>query len=152
MGVVRVEVADGIDFIDQPLIAQGGEHFTHVSAVDGLHDALLEVHGEALIEPEVVPGGIGDEVAAPRVGEFVRHEGHERAVSGNDGGGGKRQARVFHSAEGEGRREDEQVIPLPGIGAVQFLSSEQELLHFGKFIGSLVNQVGRRIHCAALAD
>ena len=77
MGVVRIEVADGVDFIDQSLVAQRGEHLTHVPAVDGLHDALLEVDGEALIEPEVIPRGIGHEVAAPGVGEFVCHEGHQ---------------------------------------------------------------------------
>jgi len=152
MGVVRIEVTDGVNFIDQPLVAQGGEHFTHVPAVDGLHDPLLEVDREALIEPEVIPCGVGHEVAAPGVGEFVRHEGHEGAVSGDDGRGGKRQARVFHSAKGEGRRKDEQVIALPGIRAVKVFCGDQEVLHFGEFIGGLVNQVGRGVHCAALAD
>ena len=49
VGVVGVDVHDGIHLVDQALIAQGAEHFTDVSAVDGLHDALLKVHGEAFV-------------------------------------------------------------------------------------------------------
>ena len=77
VGVVWVEIADGVHLVDQPLVAQGGEHFAHVPTVDGLHDALLEIDGEAFIQPEIIPRGIRHEVAAPGMGQFVGHEGHQ---------------------------------------------------------------------------
>ena len=48
-------------------------------------------------------------------------EGDQRAVAGDDGGGGEREAGVLHAAVGEARREDQQVVAAPAVGTVEAL-------------------------------
>ena len=67
VGVIGIRVHDFINLVDQSLVAQSGEHLRDFTAVHGFHDALFEVDGEAFIEPEIIPGGIGHKVSAPAV-------------------------------------------------------------------------------------
>ena len=61
-------------------------------------NAPLEEDGEALVHPEVLPRAIGDEVAAPRVGDLVRHHVGLAAVAGDERRRHERQTRVLHPA------------------------------------------------------
>ena len=45
--------------------AQRGLHFLTLAAVHFFDDAPFQVNGEALVKPEIAPGGVGDEVAGP---------------------------------------------------------------------------------------
>ena len=119
----------GFQLVLQPVPAQNLFLHRPVMAVDRLHDPVLEIGGETLVQPEVVPGGVGDQIAGPGVGQFVRHQRDQRLVAGDDGRGGEGQFGVFHPAEREGRRQEQQVIPAPAIGAVQFLG---RVHHFGR--------------------
>ena len=114
------------------LPAQQREHLGVVAAVDRLHDAALEVDGEAFVEPEVVPRRVGDEVARPGVGQLVRHEVHQRAVAGQDGRRGEGEARVLHPAEREAGRQHQDVVLPPAIRPVNFLRRVDHLLRVGQ--------------------
>ena len=46
-------------------------HGRHFLAVQRFEDAGGDVGGEAFVEPEVLPGGVGHQVARPAVGQFV---------------------------------------------------------------------------------
>ena len=59
VGVIRIGVHNLVHLVHQPLITQGREHLGNLSAVDGFHDPLLEINGKALIQPKVIPGGVG---------------------------------------------------------------------------------------------
>ena len=141
VGIVGVDIHDGVHLVDQALVTQGAEHFTDVSAVDGLHDALLEVHGEAFVQPKVIPCRIGHEVATPAVCELVRHKGNEAAISCDDGGGGKRQSWVLHAAKGECCGEHKQVVTLPRVLAVEPFGRHEHVLHFGKLVFYGIDQI-----------
>ena len=58
-------------------------------------DAPLEVGRPALVEPEVLPAGVGDEVAGPGVREFVGDDVDVSAVVGDEGGCGEGVAKVY---------------------------------------------------------
>ena len=77
MGVIWVQILNGIDLVDQALVAQRCEHFADFSAINGLHDALLEIDREPFVQPKVIPCGVRDEVATPAVCQFVGHQGHQ---------------------------------------------------------------------------
>ena len=49
-------------------------HIGDVFTVHGLHNAVFEIDRESFIQPEIVPVGIGYQVAAPTVGEFMCYE------------------------------------------------------------------------------
>ena len=150
MGVVGVQILNGIHLVHQALVAQCGQHFTGFSPVDGFHDALLKVDGEAFIEPKVIPCGIGHEVPAPGVRQFVGHEGDQRAVSRDDRRRGKRQPWILHATKRKGCRQDEQVVAVPSVGAVELFCSEQQLLHFAKLVCRSIDEFRHGIHGAPL--
>ena len=121
-----------VDDLLEILQAEARQHLGVVAAVDRLHDAALEVDGEAFVEPEVVPRRVGDEVAGPRVRQLVRHQVHQRAVAGQDGGRGEGEARILHPAEGKARRQHQDVVLSPAIRAVNFLRGVDHLLRVGQ--------------------
>ena len=100
----------------------------HALAVQRLDDAAFEVGGEAFVEPEVVPGGVGDEVARPGMRELVRDERDERLVAGDHRRRGERQPRVLHAAERERRRQHQQVVASPAVRSVERLGGRDHLL------------------------
>ncbi len=46
-------------------------HLGALGRVQGLDDTAFEIGGEALVQPQVLPGGVGHQVARPGVGQFV---------------------------------------------------------------------------------
>jgi hypothetical protein len=84
---VGVGLAVALDRVLQRFPADDGREVAVGFAVDGGLDAALEVRGPAFVEPEVLPGGGGDEVAAPAVREFVRDYVDVLLVAGYDGRG-----------------------------------------------------------------
>ena len=77
-----------------------------VAAVDDGLDAPLQVRRPAFVEPEVLPRCVRDQVARPRMAEFVRDHVHVLAVARDDGRRRKCVDWVLHSAIWEGRWED----------------------------------------------
>ena len=67
--------------------AHRGEAFGERAGADveigapGLPDAEAHPVGEALVQPDVVPPGRGDEIAEPLVGELVRDDHAEGALA-----------------------------------------------------------------------
>ena len=60
---VGARCTESLDFVVELLARDQSEHLGVVGPIQGLHDAMFEVGREALVEPEVVPAGVGDEVA-----------------------------------------------------------------------------------------
>lgn len=60
--------------VGQRFPSDDGREMTVRLAMNGSQDPSLQVHGPSLIQPEMLPRGIGDEVAAPAVGELVRND------------------------------------------------------------------------------
>ena len=152
VGVVGVHVHDGVHLVHQPLVAQCAQHLADVAAIDCLHDALFEVHGEAFVEPEIVPRGVGDQVATPTVGQFVGHERHQASVARNDGGRGECESWIFHASEREGGRKDQEVVAFPSVFAVQVFGGHQHVLHLGEFELCGVDQIRRCVHSGVRTD
>ena len=127
-----VAVAELGDRVAQRLPADdGAEVAPGVGAVDEGLDAALEVRGPAFVEPEVLPGAGGDEVAGPRVRELVGDDVDVLAVAGDDGRGCESVDWVLHAAVGEGCGEDEDVVLLPGVGVDEGFGGSEERLGRG---------------------
>ena len=65
------------------------------------------------VEPEVLPGLVGDEVAGPRVRDLMNDDIREGTVAGKESGCDKGEARVLHPTVREGRWHAQHVIPAP---------------------------------------
>src|SRR3546814_3840825 len=65
---------------------QIGLHRRALGAVDALDDAVLGIGGEAFVEPEIVPGRVGDEIARPAMRKLVRDHADQALVAGDDRG------------------------------------------------------------------
>src|SRR3546814_3601377 len=63
---------------------QIGLHRRALGAVDALDDAVLGIGGEAFVEPEIVPGRVGDEIARPAMRKLVRDHADQALVAGDD--------------------------------------------------------------------
>ncbi len=103
-------------------------HLGHLLAVQRLGDARLDVGGEAFVEPDVLPAGIGHQVARPAVRQFMGHQRHQRPVADDHGRGGEGQGRVLHAAERERGRQHQDVVAAPAIRTVQLLGGGDHLL------------------------
>ena len=90
-------------------------------AVDLFQDAALGVDREALVEPEIVHGGVGHQVAGPAVGQFVGYYVDLAAVASQQGGREEGEARILHAAVRKCGRHDEHVETRPIVGAEQLL-------------------------------
>src|SRR5205085_4953006 len=106
MRIAAVGSKIGYSFL-QVFQSQESLHVRKRLSIQGFHDAVLKVHGESFVHPEVVPGGIGHKVARPGMGELMRDEARERTVAGYDRGGAEREPRIFHSAEREAWRKND---------------------------------------------
>ena len=109
-----------------------------LASVDRLHDPVLEIGGEALVEPAVGPDGVGDEVARPAVGELVRDEADQAAVAGDEGRRQESEGRVLHAAIGKGRRQHDDVVATPAIGPVETLGRLDHAFGVGQLGGGAV--------------
>ena len=80
------------------------------------------------------------------------HQTDQRFIAGDDRGRRKGQPRVFHAAEGEGRRQHQQVIATPAVRAVQRLGGLDHGFDIGQ-LGGCGLQTGRLgVHAGALAQ
>uniref|UniRef100_A0A0N4YZX7 PE-PGRS family protein n=1 Tax=Parastrongyloides trichosuri TaxID=131310 RepID=A0A0N4YZX7_PARTI len=118
LGVVRI--GDG-HFRRQLAPAQNLLLQRAVTAVEGFHDPVLEIDRGAFVQPDVLPAGVGHQVARPAVRQFVGHQRDQRLVADDHGRGGEGQARVLHAAERERRRQHQHVVAAPAVWAVQRL-------------------------------
>ena len=80
------------------------------------------------------------------------HERHEGPIPGDDRGCGKGQARVLHAAEGECCGENQQIVAVPRIGAVECFCGKEEFFHFGELPGRLVDEFRNRIDGTPFAN
>ena len=133
LGFVRGGLHEIIEGVLQFPTANLCQHFGIITAVNFFHDALLEIHGKALIQPEVAPGFVRNQVAAPAMRQFVRYQTHQAAVAGNDGGCGKGEHRIFHAAKRKARGQYQYIIAAPGIGPVERFGAVYHALHVGQF-------------------
>ncbi len=130
-------------------MGEGLEHGGILGAVDRLHDAVLKVDGEAFVDPEVVPGAVGHQVARPGMRQLVGDQGDQRAVARNDGRRQEGQARIFHAAKGEGGRQDEQVVALPLVGPIKSFGRLNEGFCLAKFPSRSFKDGGFGVHTGA---
>ena len=135
----------------QLLAAEHGFHFFARPAVYSFLNPPLHVHRESLVEPEVAPGGVGDQVARPGMRQLVRHQRDQALVAGQDGRGGEGQSRILHPAVRETGRQHQQVVAAPSIGSVQLLRRFQHLLGVCKLLRRAVDHAGLRVHAGAAA-
>mmetsp|Transcript_10778 Transcript_10778/g.25396 ORF Transcript_10778/g.25396 Transcript_10778/m.25396 type:complete len:560 (-) Transcript_10778:386-2065(-) len=116
-------------------------------------DLALEPHGPALVEPEVLPRVVGDQVARPGVAHLVRHDVCERAVPGEQRRGDEGEAWVLHAAVGEGGRQAEDVVPPPHVGvAGDVLCGDDESLRLGELVRHGLDHAWLAPHLAARPD
>mmetsp|Transcript_116423 Transcript_116423/g.336303 ORF Transcript_116423/g.336303 Transcript_116423/m.336303 type:complete len:372 (-) Transcript_116423:111-1226(-) len=109
--------------------------------IDVADDLHLGEHREALVEPEVLPSLVRDQVPAPRVRDLVGDYMHLGAVLGQQRGGDEGQARVLHASIGEAGRQNEKIVDAPPVGPAQRLASSDELLGVGKLPCALLDHL-----------
>ena len=114
--------------LGQHLAVERRLHVHARTAEDLLQDAALEVDGEPLVQPEVAPGGVGHEIARPRVGELVRNQRDQTLVPGDDGRRREGQPRILHATERKAGRQHQQVVALPAIRPVEPLGGSHHRL------------------------
>lgn len=123
--VVSAELANAVEARLPPRrlrqrFVLGAEHRTH--------DLQLVEHRQPLVQPEVLPRVVGDEITAPRVGHLVSDYGYLASVAREQCWGDEGEARVLHPAVGEGGREDKEVVHAPLIRAADALPCRDEFL------------------------
>ena len=118
-------------------------HSGQIAALQRFQDAPLSVDREALVEPEVVGRGIGDEVPRPGVGHLVRDDVDHGAVAGEERRGKEGEARVLHPSVRKRRRQHEEVVSSPTVRAEERLRGLQHRLDAGQFRSGRVHQVRR---------
>ena len=122
-----VLLAKLVDRVRQCLPSDNGAEIAPgVVPMDGGLDASLEVGGPPLIEPEVLPAGVADEIPRPGVRQLVRDHVDVLAVVGNYRWSGEGENGVFHTAVREGRGQNEDIVLLPGIGVDNVFGRAEE--------------------------
>ncbi len=76
-----------------------------------VENSSLGPSGEAFVQPEVIDSGIRDQIASPRVSQFVGDDVDQGAVACDYSWREKCHARILHAAEREGRRKNQHVVP-----------------------------------------
>ena len=82
------------------------------------------------------------------MGELVRHQRDQRAVAGQDRRRGEGQPRVLHAAVGVARRQDEEVVAPPFVGAVELLGGGDHLRRVGELPGGAFDHRRQRVDAA----
>lgn len=87
-------------------------------------DASLCVGGQSLAQPHLFPGGVGDRVAEPAMGNLVDDVDQQELPALQDGGDDEGEAGVLHGHDGERRRQEHYVVPVcdQGGGMIRGLS------------------------------
>ena len=114
-------------------------------AIHRLGDAALHVSSEALVEPDVAPGGAGHQVARPRMRQLVRDQRDQALVADQHGRRGECHVRVFHATERERWRQYQNVVAAPRIRAVQLLGGGNQLFGVLELVRGLVDHRRLRI-------
>lgn len=78
-------------------------------------DFPLNEHCKALVDPQILPVSLGDQVARPGVGDLVRSHEHLRPVFLHDWGRHEGQMRVFHSTDWEAGRLHQHCVCSPEV-------------------------------------
>lgn len=79
-------------------------------------DAALCIGGQAFTQPHLFPCGVGDSIAEPAVGYLVDDVNHQELIALKDGGDDEGEAGILHGHDGEGGRQEDDVISVP-VGA-----------------------------------
>lgn len=74
-------------------------------------DPPLRVRGQALAQPHLLPGGVGDGVPEPAVRDLVDDVDQQELAALQDGGDDEGEAGVLHGDDGEGWGEEDDVTP-----------------------------------------
>lgn len=77
-------------------------------------DASLRVRCQALAQPHLLPGGVGDGVPEPAVSDFVDHVDQQELAAFQDGSDDEGEAGVLHGNDGERRGQEHDVTPETG--------------------------------------
>ncbi len=136
----------------QAVASDGGRQRLRLLAVQLLVDAALGPDREALVQPEVVDGGVRDQVAGPRVRELVRQHVDQRTVACQQRRRQERQAGVLHAAVGEARGHDQEVEPVPQVGPEHVLGREQHAVDLGELPGGAVERLRLGVDARARAQ
>ena len=147
--VVLAEELDGLGEAEEP--ARGLE-LARGLAPEAADDLALEEDGEALVEPEVLPGPVGDEVARPAVRDLVRHHVDQGAVPREERRGHEGQARVLHAPVREGGRQHQEVVAPPHVLPGHLLGGAQELLGALELVPGALHHGRLGPHAAPVAD
>ena len=112
----------------------------------------FEIGREAFVEPEVVPGRIRDQVAGPGMREFVHDHGDETAIAGDDRRRDERKPRVFHAAEWEALRHDQEFVAVPAVGPDHLLAGVEHASAGRRTPGGRVESRGLGPHARPVAE
>lgn len=77
-------------------------------------DASLCVCRQALTQPHLLPGGIGDRVSKPSVSDLMDHIDQQELAALQDGCDDEGEAGVLHGNDGERRGQEHDVTPETG--------------------------------------
>mmetsp|Transcript_20381 Transcript_20381/g.34789 ORF Transcript_20381/g.34789 Transcript_20381/m.34789 type:complete len:272 (-) Transcript_20381:478-1293(-) len=103
-------------------------------AKDAPDDGALDEHREAFVEPKMFPCAVRNQIAAPRVCDFVRHHVGQRTVARNQCRCHKRQRCVFHTSIRKRRWQEQNVVLTPHVIADQLFASLEKLFSVGKLV------------------
>mmetsp|Transcript_29045 Transcript_29045/g.69404 ORF Transcript_29045/g.69404 Transcript_29045/m.69404 type:complete len:238 (-) Transcript_29045:943-1656(-) len=110
--VVPPDRVHGLPQVDVP---HGRVELQRLLPVHPPEDLALHEDRPSLVEPKVLPGDVGDEVAEPRVRDLVRNDVGEAPVAGEERRRDKGEARVLHPSVREARRQQQQVVAAPQV-------------------------------------
>mmetsp|Transcript_30454 Transcript_30454/g.83976 ORF Transcript_30454/g.83976 Transcript_30454/m.83976 type:complete len:323 (+) Transcript_30454:849-1817(+) len=108
--------------------------------------------GQALIQPEVLPSVVRDQVSAPRVRNLMCHHRHLRTIAGEQCRRNKGDTWVLHPTIRKRRRQNKQVVDAPFVRAADLLPCLQELLRVGELVRCCVDHLLLAPHAAPGAD
>jgi len=146
---VRVGRAESTDVTGKRGVTKLSFHKGEISSILDGRNLALNKDGPAFVKPEVLPVLASDCISSPAVGHLVSSDVDLRLVSNDNSGRSKSQKGVFHTAHGERRREDNDGVVTPDVLSNIVFSKVQKLIHFGKFIGNVINLRGLRDNTSA---
>eukprot|EP00123_Amoebidium_parasiticum_P021496 comp6836_c0_seq1/m.2587 comp6836_c0_seq1/g.2587 ORF comp6836_c0_seq1/g.2587 comp6836_c0_seq1/m.2587 type:complete len:358 (+) comp6836_c0_seq1:721-1794(+) len=106
-------------------------HMTEPLAKLPPENKALRVLGKPLIQPKMLPRGIGHQIARPGMCNLVGHKARLRPIPRQESGRDESEHGVFHAAIGEGGGQNDQVVTAPHIWPAHLLGNADVL--FGLF-------------------
>ena len=128
------------------------QHTGVVRPVDRFGDAALEINGESLVQPEIVPRRIGHQVPAPTMRQFMCDKRRERTVPCQDRRRCERQPGVLHATERETGREHDHIVPFPSVRAIEPFCYIEHRAHVREFPSRTIHYASFRINTRASID